>query len=164
MSSRGPTPKLPERRQRANRRGLGLVVAPLPAPQPLPEPPRGLLKPVRDQWAAFWRSPVAAAIDRDSDLAAIRRLWTLYDERERAYRGYRKCRIVAGSTGQPVANPLARVMATLDGEIRNLEDRFGLTPMSRLRLGLTLGEARRSLDELNRSLDEHDDQDDPRAA
>ena len=69
-----------------------------------------------------------------------------------------------GSQGQPVLNPLGRQLSSSDAESRQLEDRFGLTPMARLRLGVQIGTAARSLDDLNRQLD-HDDQDkteDPR--
>jgi hypothetical protein len=64
-----------------------------------------------------------------------------------------------------VLNPLLKHVAALDGEIRQLEDRFGLTPLARLRLGVTFGEAHRSLADLNRALIEEVDgdvEDDPR--
>jgi P27 family predicted phage terminase small subunit len=102
---------------------------------------------------------LAPLVVPDTDLPALERLWTLYDERARALRGYRRERLVVGSTGQMVLNPLARAMQAFDAEIRAIEDRFGLTPMARLRLGVQLGEAARSLEEMNRSLDDDPDAD-----
>ena len=48
-------------------------------------------------------------------------------------------------------------MSATDTEIRQLEDRFGLSPRARLTLGLTFGEAGHTLEELNRSLGEEVD-------
>lgn len=169
----GPPPKQAERRQRRNQRtsteraGAGLVALPGGRIEP-PPPPAGLLQQTRQAWAAFWTSPLAMLVVPATEGLALARLWTLYDERERAYRGYRRERLVVGSTGQPALNPLAKAMQAMDAEIRALEDRFGLSPMARLRLGVQLGEAARSLEELNRSLDDNDgpadgvDQHDPR--
>lgn len=99
----------------------------------------------------------------DADLPAIRRLFTLLDERERSYRAFRRNRFVQGSKRQPVLNPLARHMLSLDGEIRALEAVFGIGPLPRLRAGIAFGEASRSLADLNRSLDqEAGEDDDPR--
>ena len=111
---------------------------------------------------AFWSSPLGSLVI-PADLPALRRLFTLYDERARAYQGYRHQRLAPGSMGQPGLNPLFSAMKTMDAEIRALEDRFGLSPISRLRLGVALGEAAKSLDELNRSLDADDDTDEPAA-
>jgi P27 family predicted phage terminase small subunit len=156
----GPPPKQSERRQRRNERtsteraGVGLVAlegGKVEAPPPAP----GLLKASRASWERFWSSPLAP-LTIPADLPALERLWSLYDERARAYRGYRHERLVEGSQGQPVLNPLAAAMKAMDAEIRALEDRFGLTPMARLRLGVQLGEAARSLEDLNRSMDDDD--------
>jgi len=138
---------------------VGLVALPGGKVDP-PPAPSGLLKATREDWSGFWASPLASLVI-PADLPALRRLFTLYDERLRAYQGYRKGRLVAGSMGQPVLNPLFAAMKSADAEIRALEDRLGLSPIARLRLGVALGEAARSLDELNRSLDADDDADDP---
>jgi hypothetical protein len=66
---------------------------------------------------------------------------------------------VLGSQGQYVLNPLYRQMVTLETEIRNLEDRFGLSPMARLKLGVTFGDAARSLADINANLEDDDDAD-----
>ena len=158
----GPPPKPAEKRQRRNLRPkMGVVVATQPE---APPPPAGLLKSLRSAWTALWSSPLARFWDPVTDEPVVRRLWQLYDERERAYRGFRRERLVLGSQGQMVLNPLGRLVAQLDAEIRQLEDRVGLSPRARLQLGITIGEAARSLADLNRALDvDYDDGDeDPR--
>jgi P27 family predicted phage terminase small subunit len=115
------------------------------------------LKVSRDWWGDFWRSELAGATSADTDIPAVRRLATLYDLRERAYRAVKKTPLVEGSQGQKVLNPLARQMSTWDAEIRQLEDRFGLTPRSRLNLGLQLGAAKKQLDDLARDFTDDGD-------
>jgi P27 family predicted phage terminase small subunit len=146
----------------------GLAVEVRGAQDVTPLPPEGLLPKIRDRWRTFWRSEMARIVDEDRDRPAIERLFTLYDERERAYQAFRRARLVKGSTKQPVVNPLWRhATATLDPEIRQLEDRFGLTPRSRAQLGLAIGGLKKTLDDMNRELDDDRDDDegqDPRLA
>jgi P27 family predicted phage terminase small subunit len=160
MAGNGPPPKPIGRRQRRNprtsteRAGVGLVVV-AGGRQAAPAPPAGLLKATREAWSAFWSSPLAPMVVPATDLPALERLFTLRDERARALRGYRARRLVVTDSGVAL-NPLLRVLKQLDAEIRQLEDRFGLSPIARLRLGVALGEAARSLEEL---LDDDDDDD-----
>jgi P27 family predicted phage terminase small subunit len=118
------------------------------------------LKVTRDNWNSYWSSRLAQSVDA-SDMPAIIRLFTMHDERERAYRAYRKERLVLGSKGQMVISPLARVMTTLDAEIRQMEDRLGMTPKARAQLGISFTEAVKSMSQLNAAL-EVDDEVDPR--
>lgn len=130
-----------------------------------PPCPGGLLVTTQRVWEAFWTSPVANAIDRRSDLPRLERWICALDEYERARRQFRANRLVTGSTGQPVLNPLASYMSSLEAQIRATETDFGMTPMARLRLGIAVGEAARSLAELNAETDDDDATDfDPRAA
>ena len=119
-----------------------------------PKAPTGLLKKSKERWQVFWESPVSKMVDMNSDMPALERLFFLYDERLRASRGFRRQRMVEGSQGQLVVNPLAKLFKDFDAEIRQLEDRFGLTPMARMRLGFTFGEAAGSLTNLNKLLEE----------
>lgn len=135
----------------------------------IPLAPGGLLASTRQRWTTFWRSEMARIVDDERDRPALERLFTLYDERERAYQAYRRNRLVKGSTKQLVVNPLWRhATATLDPEIRQIEDRFGLTPRSRAQLGLAIGGLKKTLDDLNRELDDDrndaDAGEDPRLA
>ena len=162
----GPPPKSPDRRQRHNprttteRSGVGLVA--LPSAALKPSPPAGVLKATRDAWVVFWASPLASLVT-EADVPALERLFELRDERARALKGIRRERLVVGGNKQAALNPLFAAMKGLDSEIRQLEAHFGLTPLSRLRLGATFGEAAKSLEELNRSLDDDAEQElDPR--
>jgi phage terminase small subunit len=131
----------------------------------VPASPAHFLPATRERWASYWQSDVARLVEAETDGMAVVRLFTLYDERERAYRAYRRKRMVPGSQGQPVVNPIWKHAAVMDGEIRQLEDRFGITPQARLKLGVQLGEAVRSLEDMNRELNDGDDGDsqkDPR--
>lgn len=128
-----------------------------------PPAPSGFLPAIRDDWDAYWLSAPAHLVD-PADIPALRRLFNLYDERERSYRAFRKERLTGGSTGQLVVNPLGKQLLAYDAVIAQLEDRFGLTPMARMRLGVQLGEAVRSLEDLNRPMEDADGDDDPRTA
>jgi P27 family predicted phage terminase small subunit len=161
MGLRGPAPKPSDRRQRRNH---GAVVV-LRAADAVPEAPAGLLRSTVTRWATFWQSELARAT-RQPHLPMVERLFTLYDERERSFRVVKRDgRLVMGSQGQPVQNPLLRYIATCDAEIRQLEDRLGLSPKGMAALGTAFAGAQKSLDDLNRDHEEEplpDDDADPR--
>lgn len=100
-------------------------------------------------WSDFWCSPVASTIVQGSDLPALTRMFHLSDELERCRREFRKQRIVEGSQGQMVINPLGPLMLAIAKEVRALEDRFGASVVSRLRLSIDLGSAQDSLEAMN---------------
>jgi len=105
-----------------------------------------------ERWVAFWASPLASQVE-PSDEGAFRRLFKLYDEIERMWEAIEATgRVVEGSQGQPRPNPLYKQVQEFQAEARQLEDRFGLSPMSRLRLGITFADAQASLDGLNARL------------
>jgi len=105
-------------------------------------------------WEDFWNSDLATAIDHKSDQSAVYRLATLIDERERVYKQAKKDRLVVGSQGQVVLNPLYSAMLKLDAEIRQLEDRIGMNPKSRVSLGIQIGGLKKTLADLNSDLEE----------
>jgi hypothetical protein len=154
----GPPPKPSERRQWRGRHDVGLVAA-AGIVDGVPPPPAGVLKATREAWDSFFESPVAGLVDRQSDLPALARLFVFYDDAERSDRAFRKQPFIEGSQGQPVVNPMGGRSLALQPHIRALEDRFGLSPLARLKLGVKFGEAARSLDELNRSLLDHNAED-----
>lgn len=140
-------------------RDLGVVVRRSFAEVPeLPAKLNGLkpLPETVEAWGRLWASSVAQVMDPTSDREALVRWASLLDERERAFRAYRRKRLVEGSQGQPVVNPLWGVVAKCDAELRALEDRIGLSPKARLQLGITFAEAATSLDELNAFMDGED--------
>lgn len=123
-----------------------------------PEPPKGLSKDVAAAWRTFWSSPLAAQTT-EADLIALRRLFRLYDQRERFARAGMKDPLAHGSAGQLALNPFLKHVPTLDAEILALEDRFGLSPMARLKLQVTLGDAADGLAKLKAALLEEDEPD-----
>ena len=112
------------------------------------------LKNTKLWWEDFWNSDLASAIDTKSDQSAVYRLATLIDERERVYKQAKKDRLVVGSQGQVVLNPLYSAMLKIDAEIRQLEDRLGMNPKSRISLGIQLGQMKKTLADLNADLEE----------
>jgi P27 family predicted phage terminase small subunit len=101
-----------------------------------PKPPSGLLKPSRDRWAQFWESRAALAVDLASDMPRLIRWIEVTDEYDRTVKTIRSARLVKGSMGQPVLNPLVAYLVHLEGMITRTEKEFGMTPMARARLDL----------------------------
>ena len=114
------------------------------------------LKNTKEWWNNVWDSDLATAIDIKSDLPVLERLASLMDERERIFKQAKKDRLVVGSQGQVVLNPLYSALLKIDAEIRNLEDRIGLNPKSRVSLGIQIGQAKKTLADLNTELDFED--------
>ena len=147
MSQRKPADK----RQNVATRDAGLLpraASEAVVPQPDPVWSVGTV----ERWQDFWTSPLSQQVEA-SDHGALRRLFWLYDEVERLIDAIGQTgRVVAGSTGQPRANPLYKQVQEFQAEARQLEDRFGLSPKARLSLGITFAEAASSLDALNERL------------
>lgn len=158
----GPASKSPEKRQRRNKQTASLRVVdgnPVLAAHPPAE--RRWLKKTKEAYAAFWEADVAAAVS-SGDFGALIRMFDLMDDHERMMRLARRAPIVEGSQGQPRAHPAWKEAATLRGEIRQLEDRFGLNPSARAKLGVEVAAAERSLLDMIGWDDPADDPDDPR--
>lgn len=101
-----------------------------------PRAPAGLLKPARDRWRKFWDSQAASVVDVASDLPRLARWIQATDEYDRTARVVKQSRLVRGSMGQPVLNPLVNYLAQLESMISRTEKEFGMTPMARVRLDL----------------------------
>jgi P27 family predicted phage terminase small subunit len=110
----------------------------------VPPCPPGLLKVSERRWETFWHSGVASVIDLASDLPRLERWIHASDEFTRVERQIKASgRLVVGSMGQPVLNPLYDLLRSLDDQLRRAETSFGMTPKDRLALGLTLAETAR---------------------
>jgi P27 family predicted phage terminase small subunit len=102
-----------------------------------PAPPAELLPDTVRRWDVYWRSPAADVVDRERDLAAVERLFVLYDQHARAMEIVSKALMVKGSMGQVRVNPLAEHALRLEDKIIRLENELGLTPAARRRMGAT---------------------------
>lgn len=120
--------KRPEDRQRRN--ALAVIDDFVPGVS-VPLPPPGLSEDLRFAWGRVWTSPIAQLFDPVSDLIAVSRLFQLYAlgarlEAELAGADLAACAATVGS----------RVRVAT--EARMLEAQLGLSPRSRLVLGLTV--------------------------
>jgi len=147
----GRLPK-PIDQRHGHRRRTGLTVPRGGERRSVPRPPDGLLPSSRKHWRAYWLSDVARAADRKVDLPRIERWIGALDEYARVNAIFKQTRLVKGSTGQPALNPFANYLASLALELRAAENDLGLTPLARLRLGITYGQWRFTLEDLQRSL------------
>lgn len=162
-----PARKKPDsERQRRNKPGtadIRLVDDAAFAIKPLPaKGANAFLKSTRDWWDDFWRQRELLLGLGTIDVHVVRRLAEVMDLRERARRSVKRSPLVEGSQGQPVENPLAKAMSRYDAEIRAIEDRLGLSPKARLSIGITFGQAKRSIEDLLRptQIDQEDNGDD----
>jgi hypothetical protein len=138
-----PPKKPAERRHNAKTRDVGRV-SQLPvrvAARVMPPPDIEWSDEVQAAWLEFWSSPLAdPKVLRSTDVPALRRLFDLRARLDRAQSEFDDCPTVSGSMGQTTMSPWAAEVHRLEAAIGKLEDKFGLTPMSRLRLGVTFEE------------------------
>lgn len=153
--------KPPDKLQGHRQKGKHLRVlvgdpnAPVPdLPEELQGGPAKCLPSTLAAWEGFWRSAVGGGADRSSDMPRLYRWIIDVDELTRVTRSLRRKRLVAGSMGQPVLNPLASYKAQLERSIAATEEHFGMTHLARMRLGIAAGQAQKTLDDLNADLDD----------
>lgn len=162
MGSRGPLQKR-EGRVRGDRPGTGDAPQARLLSQDDLEPSPRWLGPTREAFLEYVDSPVANVVD-PIDVPALHRLFGYYDLWARLWskwfgllETYERGDLVddegfpfpdpllgVGSGGQAVPSPILMSMRTLESSIKELETRFGITPQSRARLGIDLGEAQAS--------------------
>ncbi len=148
MGSRGPLPKDEGVRQnRRARSNLKLIAQHEPDAVVIPEPPEGLDGARLESWRGFFESELSQLVN-GTDLSAVHRLWSYYQQHADLTNIFAKGRMVAGSTGQPRLNPALDGLMKLETAILRLENELGLTPSARLRLGITFADATNSLDAL----------------
>ena len=110
-----------------------------------PDPPTNLGDIGQGLWATLWN--LGAGVYQTTDQWAIER-WCSLQERRRELLAVVAAEglMTVGSTGQPVVHPAIRMVDTIEGRLPNLEASLGLTPESRLRLGITAVESQSKLD------------------
>lgn len=113
----------------------------------IPAPPPDLHPELERQWFEYWTSDVARAADV-VDIPLIRRLFCYRDEWHRTNIAYRLLpedeRVVAGSRNADALrmHPFTKRLADLEDMIQKIENQLGLSPLSRARLGIELGQAK----------------------
>lgn len=119
----GPTPKHPSARARNNKTSTVAYLQPVENPviPPLPTG-RKWRSETRKWWKVVWSSPMSSEYD-ESDREALARLAILQDEFYRV------------SVDEDISIPK---LLNLSAEIRQQEQRFGLSPMDRRRLQWTI--------------------------
>ena len=130
-----------ERRQRTNTADVG-VVRVLPSPVLMvPKPEPHWVPAVVESWNDLWSSPFAGPqVTKPTDAPALRRLFDMRNRLLSALDAFDAEPITVGSTGQPTMSPWAQEVHRLEGVVSKLEDKFGLTPLARLKLGVTFEE------------------------
>ena len=114
-------------------------------PMPMPDPPSGLGPFGVRLWTEIWT--LGAGVYQPTDLQVIARYCSL-SERRHTLLGIVEVDgwLTTGSTGQTVVHPAARMVADIEGRLTTLEDRLGLNPEARMRLGITAVEHQSKLD------------------
>lgn len=156
----GPPPKHSSVRRRRNL-APGAVELPGPAPREPGKRPtlpgsKDMLASTRAWWRTVWDSPMAV-VWLDADLPALVRLAQLHDLTSRQFTIVREGptpvlrdlneRVVAVTFESPVT-------AALLAEMRQIEDRLGLSPLSRRRLQWEVAHAQEALDAVAPKRDE----------
>jgi P27 family predicted phage terminase small subunit len=145
--------KSPEQLQRRNRpRAVDGELAELIGKRLDPEPPEAISAELAAEWRALWAADLATEYV-ESDVPALRRMFILRDRVEKFDdEALEDGAVVRGSTGQKTIHPLLKEADALRSQILALEDRFGLSPMARLKLNISLGDAHASLDAMNKRI------------
>lgn len=146
-----PVSQLQQQSNPRAQRGL-LVLVPDPH-RKVPTAPQGLTREAKAIWRDFWRSPLSQAVEYGSDGPALRRWIWCVSERDRVLEEVGRDTTVRGSMGQNVLNPLLKYEERLTREIVAYEDRFGMTTLARMRLGIAFGQAADSLAGMRQRLD-----------
>ena len=113
---------------------------------PIPPPPDRLRSRGREIWGALWEAG-GSAYWPATDRFIVERYCLLQDRHADLWEILDGVGFVSvGSQGQEVAHPAARLLDTVEKELRATEDRLGLNPDARARLGISAAEAKSKLD------------------
>jgi hypothetical protein len=145
-------PKPKEKRQRRNKRAEIGPIANIERTAEPPAPCKTWLVQTKAEWFEFWDDEISSLV-RPGEFSAVKRLFDYRDEHARALRDYRAERVTPGSKGQRRLSPMFDALQKLEKMMLPLEDRFALSSLARLRLGVELGSMHRSLSEMNAALD-----------
>ena len=115
-------------------------------PAPVPPVPATLGDLGAKLWHEVWTAG-GAAYNVQTDVYIVARYCDLHERRRDLNRlvdseGF----TTDGSQGQTIMHPALRALDTTEKELRALEDRLGLNPEARARLGIAAAEAKSKLD------------------
>lgn len=118
----------------------------LPALPPLPGKMK-YLKATTEAWTALWAEPQAEHLTGVQKVVALR--WIrAFDEWLRALDVVVQAPMVAGSMGQPVANPMIAWVTSRESEMEKCERQMGVGLRNKADLGLTIGQAKLTAQQL----------------
>lgn len=129
-----PSPKPPGARRRRNAGQSQWQQLPAEGRSgPIPEPrtDRELGEIASQYWETLWTSPMAVTFT-DADIQSLTRLAVLVDDRARSESADGLIEIVESNFGSEVEVVVGKFAG--DAEIRQLEDRYGVSPLARRRL------------------------------
>ena len=121
----------------------------------IPNPPSTLCDELKEAWIDYWMSQVARATDR-TDVQGITRLFWYRQQLHEAMEQWGEMssleKVVMGSRNEDATqtHPVFGQITKLEAQIQKLEDKFGLSPLSRARLGIELGTAELTWAEIKR--------------
>jgi hypothetical protein len=142
--------------RRSELAAVRLEFFPLPSRRPV------WLVATREAWAIAWEDPVSK-LWTPADGPLLLRWADSFDRAARALRRADRKPIVLGSVGQVVEHPSYGTAERALRVAERCEQQLGFGALNRARLGLTVAEAQKSLDDLNRDfMGGSDDEPDPR--
>jgi len=140
MKTKGsrPQPKKTNDQRAGHRTRAETVLALVPQTKGrTPSLPKGYLPSVRRAWRDYWESPVAQIVSKQTDMMALTD-WA-WAENE-----------LMGERASPEPRlPYLKYLTELVGKLRV---EFGMTPLARTRLSITVGQAKLTMQELNKRL------------
>lgn len=104
------------------------------------------------RWREMWASEVAQIWDKAGDMGRLVRYIVNFDSWLKLSEALAGREVVKGSRGQIRANPLFNVRTGIELELKAAEEKLGLTPVDRMRLGIDIGGAAAGLDTAARLL------------
>ncbi|WP_433520127.1 hypothetical protein ACQP2T_63345 (plasmid) [Nonomuraea sp. CA-143628] len=126
-------------------------------------PPRGLSKPAKDAWGAFWDDRPALLVTPAAKVVLLRWIDAL-DRYLRTIAEADTQPLVTGSQGQEVINPLYKVAEQAMTVVRDCEKQLGIGGLNAASLGLAAISEQRSLASMNARYsgpDDVEDEDEP---
>lgn len=106
------------------------------------------------RWRDIWASDVAQVWDRNGDMGRLVRYIITFDNWVKMKQATSGREVVRGSHGTMRANPLFRVLTGLELDLKAAEEKLGLTPMDRMRLGIEFGGAARGIEDARKLLED----------